>query len=173
MTAAQKRMAGGAVASLVLGILGMFLIGPLGSIPAVICGHVAKSRIRQNPGGLDGDGLALAGLILGYVQIGLMVVMLPLLTAIALPSFARAREHAREAMCMNNLRQIDVAKEMWALENNRDEGTVLGPAEEAELPRYLGGSLPTCPSEGRYTLHPVGRGPECSVHGALPDTHFR
>ena len=90
----QKKTAGVAVASLVLGILGLILIGPLGSIPAVICGHLALSRLRKNPEGLGGDGLATAGLIMGYIQIGLMVVMLPLLAAIILPAITRATSQA-------------------------------------------------------------------------------
>lgn len=79
MTAQQKQRVGAALASLVLGILGLVLIGPLGSIPAVICGHVALSRIKKNPAALAGDGLAFAGLILGYVQIGATAILLLIL----------------------------------------------------------------------------------------------
>lgn len=56
---------GTAVASLVLAVLSV-AIGPFGFIPAIICGHIARGRIRRTPG-LGGDGLALAGLIIGYV----------------------------------------------------------------------------------------------------------
>ena len=94
MTTQQKHRVGAALASLVLGILGLVLIGPLGSIPAVICGHMALSRIKKNPDALGGDGLALAGLILGYVQIGLMAIMLPLLAAILIPAITRATSSA-------------------------------------------------------------------------------
>ena len=106
MTAQQKQRAGLAVASLVLGILGLILIGPLGSVPAVVCGHVALTRIKKNPEGLDGDGLALAGLILGYVQIGLMVVMLPLLAAILLPAVGKAVETAGMVSTVSNGKNI-------------------------------------------------------------------
>ena len=94
MTTPQKQKLGTAVASLVLGILGLILIGPLGSIPAVICGHMALARIKKSPEELGGDGLALAGLILGYVQIGLMVVLLPLLAAILIPAVRSALDSA-------------------------------------------------------------------------------
>lgn len=66
-----------AVVSLVAGILGLigaFFAPLLASIVAVICGHIARSRIRQNPAQLSGDGLALVGLILGYAGIALSVI---------------------------------------------------------------------------------------------------
>lgn len=57
---------GQAVASLVCGIVGFMTMG-LTSIPAVVLGHVAKSGIRRT--GQDGDGLATAGLVLGYIAL--------------------------------------------------------------------------------------------------------
>ena len=57
-----------AVWSLVLGILAMVCFGVLAAIPAVICGHMARSAIQRDPA-LAGDGMALAGLILGYIAI--------------------------------------------------------------------------------------------------------
>lgn len=102
MTAQQKKTAGVAVASLVLGILGLALLGPLGSIPAVICGHLALSQFKKNPEGPGGNGLALAGLILGYVQIGLMAVLLPLLAAILLPAVAHATSQAGMIATVSN-----------------------------------------------------------------------
>jgi len=64
---------GFAIASLVLSILSIFL-GPLGCVPGIICGHVARARIRKNPD-LSGDGLALAGLIVGYLFLVLVIVV--------------------------------------------------------------------------------------------------
>ena len=55
------KTSGLAIASLVLSFF-----GPFGCIPAVICGHVANAKIKQNPS-LGGAGLAKAGLILGYL----------------------------------------------------------------------------------------------------------
>lgn len=58
-----------ALTSLISGILGWTFIPFIGSVVAVITGHMARSNIRQSQGALDGDGLALAGLILGYAMI--------------------------------------------------------------------------------------------------------
>ena len=60
-----------AIVSLVSGILGWTVIPFLGSLVAVITGHMAKSEIKKSPGQLGGDGMATAGLILGYVSLGL------------------------------------------------------------------------------------------------------
>ena len=54
-----------AIWSLVLGILGLFCCGHFAAIPAIICGHLALSKIDKNPG-LQGHGLAVAGLVIGY-----------------------------------------------------------------------------------------------------------
>ena len=66
-----------AVASLVLGILGWTLAPGLASIAAIITGHMAKNEIKGSMGQLGGDGMATAGLIMGYasVAIGLCICL--------------------------------------------------------------------------------------------------
>ena len=63
-----------AIVSLVTGIIGWTIIPFIGSIVAVITGHLAKKEIRDSGGTLGGDGMALAGLILGYTMIGLFIL---------------------------------------------------------------------------------------------------
>jgi hypothetical protein len=62
-----------AITSLICGIA-QFMFGPLATITAVVCGHIARSQIRRT--GEQGAGMALAGLILGWVGIGLTVLVL-------------------------------------------------------------------------------------------------
>ena len=114
-----------AVASLVLGILGLILIGPLGSIPAVVLGHRALSRIKKNPAELSGDGLALAGLILGYVQIGIMVVLLPLLAAIVIPAVVHATSQAEMIPTVAN--GANIYKSVFAAQMENEDGTTAWP----------------------------------------------
>jgi Domain of unknown function (DUF4190)/GYF domain 2 len=101
-----------AVTSLVLGILS-FLTCILTGIPAIICGHIALSRARREPAQYGGPGMALAGLILGYVSL----VMLPLVIvpAMLLPALAHARGQAQSISCINNMKQIGLAYRTWAL----------------------------------------------------------
>jgi len=76
-----------AIVSLVSGILGWTLVPLLGSIVAVVTGHMAKSEIRRSGGQLTGDGLATAGLILGYLAIVLAVIGLCLVIVLPLLGF--------------------------------------------------------------------------------------
>jgi hypothetical protein len=70
-----------AIVSLVSGLLGWSFVPWLGSLVAVVTGHLARAEIRREPGRLEGDGMAVAGLVLGYAMlalsfIGLMLVVL-------------------------------------------------------------------------------------------------
>jgi len=169
MTAQQKKTAGIAITSLVLGILGLLTIwvciGVLFAIPAVICGHIGYSRVRKSGGVLAGDGVALAGLITGYLSIALIPII-GLLAAIAVPAFAKARSSAVEMSCKNNLRLIEGAREQYVLEHNA-AGTnwaqLVGPNA------YLK-TTPVCVKGGTYSLPAkLDDKPACSIHGKLPD----
>ena len=75
---------------MVLGILSLTCFWLITAIPAVICGHVAYSRINRSGGSLGGRGFAVAGLITGYISIALTFVILPMLLSIAIPNFVKA-----------------------------------------------------------------------------------
>lgn len=62
-----------ALASLILGILGWTVIPTIGAIAAIITGHMAKNEIKSSLGALGGDGMATAGLVLGYANIAIGV----------------------------------------------------------------------------------------------------
>ncbi len=64
-----------AVASLILGILSLTGCGCMTGIPAIICGTMAKNAIRQDPT-QTGDGFAKAGVICGWISIGLMCLVM-------------------------------------------------------------------------------------------------
>ena len=62
-----------AIASMVLGIVGILAVPIVCSIAAVICGHMARSQIRKGEGRVGGDGMAMTGLITGYL--GLVIYL--------------------------------------------------------------------------------------------------
>ena len=80
-----------ALASLILGILGWTIVPFLGSIGAVVTGHMAKSEIKKSLGALGGNGMATAGLVLGYASIVLglcfvcVAIILPMMGLFAIP----------------------------------------------------------------------------------------
>lgn len=76
-----------AIISLIAGICGLTVFPFLGSVIAVITGHMAKSEISRSGGTLGGSGAATWGLILGYVGIGLSVIGLCLFAALFLLPF--------------------------------------------------------------------------------------
>jgi hypothetical protein len=163
-----------AIWSLVLGCLGVVLlvacIGPLFAIPAVICGHMAYSRIKRSEGLLEGRGLAMGGIITGYISIAIGVLLIPMLVAIAVPNFVRARQTAQQNMCVNNLRQMDGAKETWALEKHKTAEDTPTPED---LDPYLRNKYVTlrCPLGGVYSINKVGEAPTCSIpNHRLPNT---
>ena len=149
-----------AITSLVLGILAMvlFCVGPLLALPAIICGHIAHSKIKRSGGLLTGGGLALAGFITGYVSLGLCLVLLP----IAIPNFVKAREVAQRNVCKLYLQQIEEAKQQWADAKKKPDGTAV---TAADLSGYLRPNMLKCPKGGVYQINPVGTPPTCSIPG--------
>jgi prepilin-type N-terminal cleavage/methylation domain-containing protein len=94
------------------------------------------------------------------VEIMIVVAIIGLLAAIAIPNFVRARTTAQTNACINNLRQIDGAKEQWALENKKAEGDAV---VDADIDAYIKGGAPACPASGAYTYNAVGTDPVCSI----------
>src|SRR5215467_1849495 len=84
----QPQTDGKATASLILGILSILCLGLLTGLPAIILGHISRGNIEQSRGRLTGAGMALAGLILGYVSI---VSTILIIAAIAIPNLMQAK----------------------------------------------------------------------------------
>ena len=104
------------------------------------------------------------------VEIMIVVAIIGLLAAIAIPNFIRARTTSQTNACINNLRQIDSGIQQWALENNKS-GTAA--VTSANVTPYLGrgtaGQYPTCPAGGTYAVTTVQAKPTCTVaNHALP-----
>lgn len=101
---AQAQTDGGAIVSLVLGISSFALcLSFITGIPAIIVGHISWSKIRRSAGRLKGEGMALAGLILGYLSLPFILIV----AAIAIPNLMRARMSANESAAMSTVRTIN------------------------------------------------------------------
>jgi prepilin-type N-terminal cleavage/methylation domain-containing protein len=103
------------------------------------------------------------------VEIMIVVAIIGLLAAIAIPNFVKARTTSQANACINNLRQLDGAKQQWALENKQASGA--SPVISDVQP-YLGrgttGTYPTCPAGGTYAIGILSTSPNCTLSGATP-----
>ncbi|RYG43228.1 prepilin-type N-terminal cleavage/methylation domain-containing protein, partial [bacterium] len=84
------------------------------------------------------------------VEIMIVVLIIGILMAIAVPNFIQARTTSRKQTCIANLKQIDSAKEQYAMDNKKDTGFAVTSAllvGDATNPGYIK-SFPTCPSSG-------------------------
>jgi prepilin-type N-terminal cleavage/methylation domain-containing protein len=96
------------------------------------------------------------------VEIMIVVLIIGILLAIAVPSFMNARERSRTNACRSNLRQIQAAKEQWAMANN--EGPTATPDWADLVPTFMQ-QRPVCPSGGTYTIGNMSTNPTCSIGG--------
>jgi competence protein ComGC len=114
---APAETSGKAIVSLVCGLL--FFI-PFVFVGAIVFGHLALSEIRKSAGRLKGEGIAMAGLVLGYVWIaGIPIVLI--IAAIAIPNLLRARMAANESSAVAGVRVLIVAENTYS-EAHHDGG---------------------------------------------------
>jgi len=108
------------------------------------------------------NGPAPAGFTL--LEIMIVVAIIGLLLAIAVPNWAKTRVRAQTDACIENLSQIETAKQLWGLEHGMTNGDT--PVDDD----LFGASLymkekPLCPSGGSYTIQPVGTPATCVITG--------
>ena len=104
------------------------------------------------------------------IEIMIVVAIIGLLAAIAIPNFVHARSTSQMNACINNLRQIDGAKQQWALETKQ---AATATPTDAQLQPYMGrgssGALPVCPLDPAnafdtsYTVNTIQVAPVCLI----------
>src|SRR5262245_28052967 len=82
------------------------------------------------------------------VEIMIVVLIIGILLAIAVPNFIKARESSRTKACIANLKQIDSAKEQWAMDNNKANGSTVALATDLVGSGKYIKSTPVCPASG-------------------------
>jgi prepilin-type N-terminal cleavage/methylation domain-containing protein len=126
--------------------------------------------INQRAGkGKTGQAVSLPGRLVrssmrGFTLIEIMIVvaLVGLLCAIAVPAFIRSRQRSQATVCINNLRQIDSAKQQWAIEMGKG-GSAL-PDQSDIAPFFPRNNLPTnCPAEGVYDINQISNPPACTL----------
>ena len=118
-TPVQQKTHGLAIASLVLGCLVLIpLLGIIFSLLALIFGIIAISAISKNKETYKGSGLAISGIVLGSIGI-IIIPIIALLAAIAIPNFLRARVNANELHAASVVRTISTAAESYKATNGQ------------------------------------------------------
>ena len=108
------------------------------------------------------------------VEIMIVVAIIGLLAAIAIPNFVKARATSQANACINNLRQIDAAANQFALEQKKTSGAAI--SYPTDLTPYIklnsGQSIPSCPASGDYADASVGATPTCSLGSNVTPAHI-
>ena len=98
------------------------------------------------------------------VEIMIVVAIIGLLAAIALPNFVKARTTSQTNACIENLTKIDGAKHTWAIET-KQVGTAVPSTTDLFGPTSYIRDTPQCPASGAYSLNAVSTKPTCNVAG--------
>ena len=97
------------------------------------------------------------------VEIMIVVAIIGLLAAIAIPSFMKARTTSQQNACIENLRQVEGGKEQWAMTANKAQGDAF---ETTQVAAYIKGNVfPKCPASGTYSYNAVGADCTCTITG--------
>jgi prepilin-type N-terminal cleavage/methylation domain-containing protein len=108
------------------------------------------------------------------VEIMIVVAIIGLLAAIAIPNFVKARATSQMNACINNLRQIDAAANEFALERGKKTGD--GITYPTDLTPYIklnsATSIPPCPANGTYAIAFVGNTPTCTLSSLTTSAHI-
>ena len=109
------------------------------------------------------------------VEIMIVIAIIGLLCAVAIPNYVKARANSQANACINNLRQIDGAIQQFAIETGKTVGAIVN--YPTDLTPYLkmnsANQIPACPAGGNYLLSPVGNEPSvlCSLGNTVTPAH--
>jgi len=108
------------------------------------------------------------------VEIMIVVAVIGLLAAMAIPNFVKARATSQANACINNLRKIQDASDQFAIEHGKNTGDHV--SLNRDLTPYIkmnsAGKLPACPTRGTYGIENIGDTPVCSIGNSVNPQHI-
>jgi prepilin-type processing-associated H-X9-DG protein len=158
------RTSGKAIASLVLGILSLFCTFFTG-LPAIILGALGLSEIGKMPSVVRGKGMAIAGIVLGAV--GSTLSIIAILFALLLPAVQAAREAARRAQCIDNLKQMGLAFHNFHSANGHFPPAAITDANGKPLLSWRVAILPYIEQETLYRQFKLNEPWDSPINSAL------
>ena len=98
------------------------------------------------------------------LEILIVVAVLGILVGMAFPNFIKSRANAQKQICIENLSQIESAKQIWGVENGKKDGDGATDPDLFGSSRYMK-HKPLCPAGGSYDLTSVGENATCTIPG--------
>lgn len=98
------------------------------------------------------------------VEIMIVVTIIGLLLLMAIPNFMKNRQVAQRQTCISNLRVLDTAKQLWAMETGRGDTEVPDETDLVGVGLYIS-KVPICPAQGEYSFNAVDEWPSCDFNG--------
>ena len=103
------------------------------------------------------------------VEVMIVVLIIGVLAGIAIPNFVKTRSTARQKTCINNMKQLESAKEQWAMDKKKASGDACAMTDLTGSGNYIN-NTPTCPGGGTYAVNAVAAQPTCTL-SAAPEFH--
>jgi prepilin-type N-terminal cleavage/methylation domain-containing protein len=102
----------------------------------------------------------------GFTLVELMVTIaiIGLILAMALPNYLKSRAQARKQICIENLSQIESAKQVWGVQHGKKDGDAVSPSDLIGPDSYIK-VLPVCPGGGSYDFTTIGNNATCNQEG--------
>jgi len=104
------------------------------------------------------------------VEIMIVVAIIALLAAIAIPNFIKARALSQQSVCIDNLKQIEGAKANWAMEQKKTNSDTPVDTEWYGSTAYIR-TAPSCPGNGTYSINQVDAKPTCTLSASDGHTY--
>lgn len=98
------------------------------------------------------------------LEILIVVAVVGILVALAIPNFLKSRVQARKQMCIENLSQIESAKQLWGVENAKKDGDTPSESDLIGADRYIK-KIPQCAAGGTYSFNAIGTTATCNIEG--------
>ncbi len=98
------------------------------------------------------------------LEIMIVITIIGVIVALAVPNFVKARTRTQTQLCIENLAQIESAKQIWGVENGKVDGDIPTPGELIGPTAYIK-QMPACPAGGTYQFQAIGQTATCSVSG--------